>query len=187
MADEAVVENQEAPKTDAGAKPEPTPDAPKYTDKQLNDLLVRDAGKEVKKLLAEAGLDPSGDVKADLAKLKAARDAQLTEEQKRAERDKAVADELSASKREASEARAESAALKAGVPADKCERVRKLALAGDYEGDNEAEKVAAVLKDFPEFVKAATPSEFGGKIKAGNVDEQAQMLAQIMKNAGIKQ
>lgn len=186
MADENTVETTEAPKPDVGTKPEPAADAPKYTDKQLNDLLARDAGKEVKKMLAEAGLDTSGDIKADLAKLKAARDAQLTDEQKRAERDKAIEAELSASKREASEARAEAAALKAGVPADKCERVRKLALAGDYDGATEAEKVAAVLSDFPEFVKSATPPEFGAAVKGGKVDETDAAFAMVKKNLGIK-
>ena len=165
---------------------EPAVEAPKYTDKQLNDLLARDAGKEAKKLLAEAGFDTSGDIKADLAKLKTLRDSQLTAEQKAAEAAKAKDDELSASKREASEARAEAAALKLGVPADKCDRVRKLAMAGDYEGATEAEKVAAVLADFPEFVKAQAPGDVGRLTKGSQVNEEEALLAQMKKNAGIK-
>jgi hypothetical protein len=170
----------------AADPPAPAAEAPKYTDKQLNDLLTRDAGKEVKKLLAEAGFDPSGDIKADLAKLKTIRDGQLTEEQKRAEKEKATADELTKSKREASEARAEAAALKLGVPADKAERVRKLALAGDYEGATEAEKVAAVLADFPEFVKKEAPGDVGRRTGGSQVNEEEALLAQMKKNAGIK-
>ena len=165
---------------------EPAAEAPKYTDKQLNDLLARDAGKEVKKMLAEAGFDPSGDIKADLAKLKSVRDSQMTAEQKAAEAAKAKDDELTASKREASEARAEAAALKLGVPADKCDRVRKLAMAGDYEGSTEAEKVAAVLADFPEFVKAAAPGDIGRRTGGSQVNEEEELLAKMKKNAGIK-
>ena len=189
MADEVKTE-EPAKVDDSKAQPveekKPEADAPKYTDKQLNDLLARDAGKEVKKMLAEAGFDPSGDIKADLAKLKSVRDSQLTEKEKAAQDAKAKDDELTASKREASEARAESAALKAGVPADKCDRVRKLALAGDYEGANEAEKVASVLADFPEFVKVAAPGDVGRVTKGSQVNEEEAILAQMKKNAGIK-
>jgi hypothetical protein len=172
--------------TPAADPPAPAAEAPKYTDKQLNDLLARDAGKEVKKLLAEAGFDPTGDIKADLAKLKTIRDGQLTDEQKRAERDKEIEGKMTTAQREASEAKAETAALKAGVPADKAERVRKLALAGDYEGATEAEKVAAVLLDFPEFVKKEAPGDVGRLTKGSQVNEEEAMLAQLKKNAGIK-
>ena len=175
-----------APVTPATPPADPVAETPKYTDKQLNDLLARDAGKEVKKMLAEAGFDPSGDIKADLAKLKSVRDSQLTEKEKAAEAAKAKDDELSTFKREASEARAESAALRAGVPADKCDRVRKLALAGDYEGATEAEKVASVLADFPEFVKVAAPGDVGRVTKGSQVNEEEAILAQMKKNAGIK-
>ena len=188
MADE--VKHEEPAKVEDKAQPveekKPEADAPKYTDKQLNDLLARDAGKEVKKMLAEAGFDPSGDIKADLAKLKSVRDSQMTAEQKAAEAAKAKDDELTASKREASEARAEAAALKLGVPADKCDRVRKLALAGDYDGATEAEKVAAVLADFPEFVKAQAPGDIGKLSGGKQVNEEEAILAQMKKNAGIK-
>jgi hypothetical protein len=164
----------------------PAAEVAKYTDKQLNDLLKRDASKEAKKMLADAGFDTSGDLAADLAKLKTIRDSQLTEEQKRTERDKEIEGKMTTAQREASEAKAEAAALKAGVPADKAERVRKLALAGDYEGATEAEKVAAVLLDFPEFVKKDAPGDVGRLTHNSQVNEEEAMLAQLKKNAGIK-
>jgi hypothetical protein len=181
----------ETPATQAAAKPDPVADDPlnkpsNLTNKQVNDLIARDATKEARKLLADAGLDSTGDLKADLAKLKSIRDSQLTDDQKRAERDKEIEGKMTTAQREASEAKAEAAALKAGVPADKAERVRKLALAGDYEGATEAEKVAAVLSDFPEFVKKEAPGDVGRLTKGSQVNEEEALLAQMKKNAGIK-
>jgi len=170
----------------------PVAEAPLYTNKQLNDLLARDAGKEVKKLLAEAGFDPSGDIKADLAKLKTIRDGQLTEEQKRAEKEKAAKDEIDTAKREASEAKIEASALRAGLKApekDGDENDRRLKrfvrLANGYDG-TEAEKVAAVLADFPEFVRKEAPGDVGRLTKGSQVNEEEALLAQMKKNAGIK-
>jgi hypothetical protein len=183
--DKALEKNGEADTEDTKAD-DPLNKPSNLTHKQVNKLLLNETGKEVKKLLAEAGFDPSGDIKADLAKLKTLRDSQLTEEQKRAEREKEIEGKMTTAQREASEARAEVAALKLGVPADKAERVRKLALAGDYEGASEAEKVAAVLADFPEFVKKEAPGDVGRLTKGSQVNEEEALLAQMKKNAGIK-
>ena len=159
----------------------------KYTDKQLNDLIAKNAGKAVEKtraeLLAELGADSLDTLKAKLAKQAELEKASMTEAEK-------VRAELEAEKKKTQdfEARASAAELKAeiigkGVSADKAERVAKLA--AGYDGATVAEKVEAVLKEFPEFVKQSTASvglETGHK----SLNEEEALLKQLGEIAGLK-
>ena len=86
------------------------------------------------------------------------------------------------------EARASAAELKAeivgnGVPADKAERVAKLA--AGYDGATVAEKVEAVLKEFPEFVKSTTAS-VGVETGHKSLNEEEALLKQLGEIAGLK-
>ena len=160
---------------------------PQYTNKQLNDLLVRDASKEVKKMLAEAGFDTSGDIKADLAKLKSIRDEKMTDSEKTAAALKAKDDAVLTAKAEADAARAEVEAFKAGVSAANLAKVIKLA--GTYEGATMAEKIAAVLADFPMMGKANAAPAGGGSLgvetRHEELSEVEAMLAKARKQAGL--
>lgn len=167
-------EEQDAPESQA-------PEVAKYTDTQLNDLVKKNAAKEAVKILSEAGLESTGNLKDDVAKFKAWKESQMTEAEKYKtdlEAEKAKTKEV--------EARATAAELRAeivgkGVPADKADRIMKLAQS--YEGETPAEKVAAVLADFPELVKGA--QSIGVENKGASPNAEQALLDQMLKNAGI--
>ena len=69
-----------------------------------------------------------------------------------------------------------------GVPADKADRIMKLAQS--YEGETPAEKVTAVLADFPELVKGGAQN-IGVENKNASPNTEAALLDQMLKNAGI--
>ena len=175
-----------AGKPEPDAQTEPTKDAPepevaKYTDSQLNDLVKKNSAKEAVKILAEAGLESTGNLKDDVAKFKAWKESQMTE----AEKYKSDLEAEKAKTKEV-EARAIAAELRAeivgkGVPADKADRIMKLAQS--YEGETPAEKVTAVLADFPELVKGA--QNIGVENKNAAPNTEAALLDQMLKNAGI--
>lgn len=175
-----------AGKPELKEQPEPTINAPepevaKYTDSQLNDLVKKNAAKEAVKILSEAGLESTGNLKDDVAKFKAWKESQMTEAEKYKtdlEAEKAKTKEV--------EARATAAELRAeivgkGVPADKADRIMKLAQS--YEGETPAEKVTAVLADFPELVKGA--QSIGVENKGASPNAEQALLDQMLKNAGI--
>ena len=170
---------------DAGQGAEP--EVAKYTDKQLNDLIAKNVGKASEKtraeLLAELGADSLDTLKAKLAKQAELEKASMTEAEK-------VRAELEAEKKKTQdvEARASAVELKAeiigkGVPADKAERVAKLA--AGYDGATVAEKVEAVLKEFPEFVKQSGAS-VGVETGHKSLNEEEALLKQLGEIAGLK-
>lgn len=163
------------------------PEVAKYTDKQLNDLIAKNVGKASEKtraeLLAELGADSLDTLKAKLAKQAELEKASMTEAEK-------VRAELEAEKKKTQdvEARASAAELKAeiigkGVPADKAERVAKLA--AGYDGATVAEKVEAVLKEFPEFIKPTT-AVVGRESGHQALNEEEALLKQLGEIAGLK-
>lgn len=158
-------------------------EAPKYTDKQLNDLLKRDAGKEVKKLLSEFGFAETGDIKADLAKLKSLRDSQMTESDKTraalAEKDTA----LTAAQSEAENAKYEAAAARLGVPEDKIDSFVKHARVSD--GETPMEKMKAYLGEIGFKNAPASPDNVGAVTGAQGLSDQERMLAAARKQAGL--
>jgi hypothetical protein len=165
------------------ADPPPADNTPKYTDEQLNNLVAKKAAKEAEKLLKEAGLETTGNLKEDVKKLNEFKNSQKSELEKLADQNKAAEDKATAARQEADNARAEAEALKSGVPAEKVEKVRRLAMSGSYEGDTVAEKVAAVIADFPEFVKSGQP--FGSQTQTKTQDATEKALAEARKLAGL--
>jgi hypothetical protein len=172
-----------------GATPPATDQAleqPKYTDKQLNDLIAKEAGKRQEKatadLLAKMGFKSIEEVEA----FNKSRQESMTQ----AEKDKLKLAEQEAAAatnaKERDEARAEVAALKAGVPADKVAKVVKLA--AGYDGDTMEAKITALLADFPDFVKGATgqaPRNAGLVTGQQGVSDEERLLAIARKQAGL--
>lgn len=174
----------------ASATPAPVSDQaqeqPKYTDKQLNDLIAKEAGKRQEKatadLLAKMGFKTLEEVEA----FNKSRQESMTQ----AEKDKAKLAEIETTAqtaaRERDEAKAEVAALKAGVPADKVAKVVKLA--AGYDGDTMDEKITALLADFPDFVKGQTvqaPQNAGRVTGQQGVSDEERLLAIARKQAGL--
>lgn len=162
-------------------------EVPKYTDKQLNDLIAKESAKRSEgaklAMLKEYGIESP----EALAELKKLRDEKMTETEKTAAAFKAKDDAVLTAKAEADAARAEVEAFKAGVSAANLAKVIKLA--GTYEGATMAEKIAAVLADFPMMGKANAAPAGGGSLgvetKHEELSEVEAMLAKARKQAGL--
>ena len=166
------------------AEPKQDPKPEKYTDEWVNNLVAgkskEAAEKARREIYKELGVKDADELK----KLREMKEAQMTaEERMKAELEESnkASDEI---KKEAEGIRAENEALKKGVPADKVERVKKLVLSGVYEGETVAEKVAAVLAEFPEYAKAV-PGDIGAKTGNQTVSEETRLLELARKQAGL--
>lgn len=171
-------------------KTEPKPD--KYTDEWVNNLVAgkskEAAEKARREIYKELGVKDADELK----KLREMKEAQMTAEERMKaqleERMKAQLEESNKAsdeiKKEAEGIRAENEALKKGVPADKVERVKKLVMSGVYEGETVAEKVAAVLAEFPEYAKSV-PGDIGAKTGNQTVNEETRLLELARKQAGL--
>ena len=189
MADETATNSteQQATTTEAqGTATQATAEQPKYTDKQLNDLIAKESGKRQEKatadLLAKMGFKSIEDVES----FQKTRQESMTQ----AEKDKLkIAETETAAQtaaRERDEAKAEVAALKAGVPADKVAKVVKLA--AGYDGDTMDAKITALLADFPDFIKQATgqaAQNVGRVTGQQGVSDEERLLAIARKQAGL--
>ena len=177
-----AVESQ-ATEQPAQATGQEAPEVAKYTDKQLNDLIAKNAAKAAEKaraeLLGSIGVKDASEIEA----LKKAREAQMTE----AEKLKAELDALKGadaeSKKAADAIRAENAALKKGVPADKVGRVVKLS--AGYDGESVEERVAAVLEEFPEFIKVPV-KDIGAPAHGQTQNEADALLEKARAQLGLK-
>lgn len=179
-----VAEPQEPVKTEPAepVKTEPKPE--KYTDEWVNNLVAgkskEAAEKARREIYKELGVKDADELK----KLREMKEAQMTAEERmkaQLEESNKASEEI---KKEAEGIRAENEALKKGVPADKVERVKKLVLSGVYEGETVAEKVAAVLAEFPEYVKSV-PGDIGAKTGNQTVSEESRLLELARKQAGL--
>lgn len=164
------------------AEPEQKPE--KYSDEWVNNLVAgkskEAAEKARKELYKELGVKDADELK----KLREMKEAQMTAEERmkaQLEESNKASEEI---KKEAEGIRAENEALKKGVPADKVERVKKLVLSGVYEGETVAEKVAAVLAEFPEYAKSV-PGDIGAKTGNQTVNEETRLLELARKQAGL--
>ena len=180
----AVVEPEptEPVKTDQEPKQDPKPD--KYTDEWVNNLVAGKSKEAAEKARREIYKELGVKDAEELKKLREMKEAQMTAEERmkaQLEESNKASDEI---KKEAEGKRAENEALKKGVPADKVERVKKLVLSGVYEGETVAEKVAAVLAEFPEYVKSV-PGDIGAKTGNQSVSEESRLLELARKQAGL--
>ena len=175
---------KETPTQDQATEERPE-DKPKYTDKQLNDLIAKESAKRAEgaklAMLKEYGIESP----EALAELKKLRDEKMTDSEKTAAALKEKDEAAASARAEAEAARAEVEALKRGVPADRVAKVVRLA--GTYDGATMAEKIAAVLVDFPEMATkpAGTAGNMGRETAHQEVSEQERMLALARKQAGL--
>lgn len=180
MSDAVETQTTEIPASEQQTE---TPEVAKYTDKQLNDLIAKNSAKAAEKaraeLLGSIGVNDESEIEA----LKKAREAQMTE----AEKLRAELDVLKGADGEAKKAadaiRAENAALKKGVPADKVDRVVKLS--AGYDGESVDERVAAVLEEFPEFVKVPV-RDIGAPAHGQTQNEADALLEKARAQLGLK-
>ena len=179
-----AAEPQEPVKTEPAepVKTEPKPE--KYSDEWVNNLVAgksKEAAEKARRdMYKELGVKDADELK----KLREMKEAQMTAEERmkaQLEESNKASDEI---KKEAEGIRAENEALKKGVPGDKVERVKKLVLSGVYEGETVAEKVGAVLAEFPEYAKSV-PGDIGAKTGNQTVNEESRLLDLARKQAGL--
>jgi hypothetical protein len=160
------------------------PEAAKYTDSQVNDLIAKNTAKEVGKMLKDAGLEASGNVKQDLAAFKAWKESQMSESEKANARAKELETANAEAIARADRAEAKAEALARGVPADKADKVVKLATSGVYEGENVAAKIEAVLAEFPDYIAKNGPV-FGMQTRTEGASAQDTAMQAALKAAGL--
>ena len=166
---------------------DPAAEAPKYTDKQLNDLIAREATKREAATKAAIMKELGVDTPEALAELKKLREEKMTESERAAASLKAKDDAVLAARADADAARAEVEAFKAGISAENLAKAIKLA--GTYDGATMAEKIAAVVADFPMLKGKAGATAGGGSLgvetKHEELSEVEAMLAKARKQAGL--
>ena len=151
----------------------------KFTQKQLNDLIAKEAGtresKTRQEILSKLGLSSVD----DLEKLKAKLDSEKTEEQKRAEaleQEKKRAEELEG-KTKTADLIIELLAL--GM--DKASAKKYAKFANEEEGETAEAKAQAFITNNEGLVKKSAPANLGVKTGSKQVNEKEAMLEQMKK------
>lgn len=172
----AEEQTQAVETTPAAAEPA-APAEKTYTQKEI-DAMIGGVKKDAQaKLLKDLGVENVDNVKEALKQLKEIQDANKSEADKL--REQLAAAETT--KAEAAQIRLELEAIKKGVPADKAEKVVKLAAA--YDGN-----IDAVLAEFPEIIKAPAPAAqaFGAQTNPQVANEAEKLRNEIRAGLGLK-
>lgn len=154
---------------------------PKYSDKQVNDMLAakvgKEASKEVAKILEAAGIKDTAEL-AELAKGKKIPAADDPAKKELEELKKSTSELTQRADRNEAEAQA----LKAGVKPEALERVVKLAMSPAYEGTI-SERINKIVAEVPEF--KGTGAAFGVPPKDDKQDATESVLNQARRAAGL--
>lgn len=172
------------PVTPPVAPPEAPKPEPKYTDDDLNARAAAARKEAAEKVWKKHGFESEKAFEDYLAAKKTDDEKAKSDAQKAAEAREAAEKKAQEAEDGAQAIRLENAALKAGVPADRAERFVKIAAA--YDGDDAAAKIAAALKDFPEFKGGASLPNVGDKSKSQPNDDLASAKAAAAKAFGLK-
>lgn len=177
--------------TTAPATPETpeikTPEIPAgktFTQDDINHLIAQQKKEAQASILKQLGVTDIDSVKDALAKFKEMQDSQKTEMQKTLEQLEAEKNQTLSAKKETEKYQGVLEAIKLGVDPNKAEKVFALSLT--YEGETTADRVKAVLTEFPELIKSATVPEFGGQSRNGEVDTKATDEQILRKAMGLE-
>jgi galactitol-specific phosphotransferase system IIB component len=130
-----------------------------FSQEDVNNLIAKESKNAVEKILKDLGVQDAKSAKTEAAKTEAEAKANAAE--------------------------AKFAAIAAGVPVDKADKVVKLAMA--YDGETIQDKISAVLAEIPELKgqpQAQAPS-LGGKTNNQATSDIDKMLAEARKAAGL--
>lgn len=165
-------------------------DEKKYSDKELNDISLKNSKKAEAKLLKELGIDDVEKAKSILAKAKEEEEANKSVDEKTKEltqsRDKA--------RLEAMNSKIENALLRKGVSDSRVERAVRLidkANILDANGDIDSSKLTTevedVIKDFPELISKTEETKKGFQVGGdGKEDKKDDDMDQMRKIMGLK-
>ena len=181
--------NDEPGQQDAGQGTPPAQQqepAKTFSQEDVNNLIAKESRAAQEKLLRDLGVTDTKSAKEGLAKLKEMQDAQKTEAEKLAADLAASSEKITAAETRALAAEAKLEAIASGVPADKADKVIKLAAA--YDGETMADKIKAVLEEFPELKgqpPAAPAPQIGGKTDNQNMSDIDKMRAVARRAMGL--
>lgn len=172
--DQAVQEGQPAGKT--------------YTDAELSGIIARKQSEQVDKLLKDLGIESQGSLKDRISALKKYEDAHKSEMDKAVEGKTAAERAAQEAIARAEKAEAKAEALIAGVDPGKMDRFMRLALT--YDGETVQDKVAAAIKENPEFKMQGTGAgpapALGGKVKNQGAPADQAATAAFRAALGLK-
>lgn len=165
-------------------------DEKKYSDKELNDISLKNSKKAEAKLLKELGIDDVEKAKSILAKAKEEEEANKSVDEKTKEltqsRDKA--------RLEAMNSKIENALLRKGVSDSRVERAVRLIdktnildANGDIDSSKLTTEVEDVIKDFPELISKTEETKKGFQVGGdGKEDKKDDDMDQMRKIMGLK-
>lgn len=192
--DNANNTNQEVDDTSKNTKADETKETKsseekKYTDKELNDISLKNEQKALAKQLKDLGIDDVEKAKSILAKAK-------EEEEKAKSVDEKTQDAIKRAEKatlEAINAKIENALLRKNVKDEKVTRAVRLVDKKnilDEDGSLDQSKLDAeieeLLKDFPELVSKSDEDKKGFKIGSDGKEEQKDELSEMRKIMGLK-
>lgn len=192
--DNANNTNQEVDDTSKNTKADETKETKsseekKYTDKELNDISLKNEQKALAKQLKDLGIDDVEKAKSILAKAK-------EEEEKAKSVDEKTQEAIKRAEKatlEAINAKIENALLRKNVKDEKVTRAVRLVDKKnilDEDGSLDQSKLDAeieeLLKDFPELVSKSDEDKKGFKIGSDGKEEQKDELSEMRKIMGLK-
>lgn len=192
--DNANNTNQEVDDTSKNTKADETKETKsseekKYTDKELNDISLKNEQKALAKQLKDLGIDDVEKAKSILAKAK-------EEEEKVKSVDEKTQEAIKRAEKatlEAINAKIENALLRKNVKDEKVTRAVRLVDKKnilDEDGSLDQSKLDAeieeLLKDFPELVSKSDEDKKGFKIGSDGKEEQKDELSEMRKIMGLK-
>ena len=190
----ANVQNQEVDDTSKNAKVDEkketkSSDEKKYSDKELNDISLKNEQKALAKQLKDLGIDDVEKAKSILAKAREDEEKSKSVDQKTQE----AIQKAEKATLEAINAKIENALLRKNVKDEKITRAVRLIDKKnilDKDGTLDQSKLNAevedLLKDFPELVGKTNEEKKGFKIGDDGKEEQKDELSEMRKIMGLK-
>lgn len=161
----------------------------KYTDKELNDISLKNTNKALAKQLKDLGIEDIEKAKAILAKAKEEEEANKSADEKTKEiitqRDKALVEVINS--------KIENALLKKGVNEKKVERAVRLVdknnilnEKGEIDVSKLETEIEATLKDFPELITKKEEDNVGFKVGGDCKEDKKDQYSQVASIFGNK-
>ena len=172
--------------TKADGKKETNSDEKKYSDKELNDISLKNEQKALAKQLKDLGIDDVEKAKSILAKAR-------EDEEKAKSVDEKTQEIIKKATLEAINAKIENALLRKNIKEEKVTRAVRLVDKKnilDKDGSLDQSKLDAeieeLLKDFPELISKTEEDKKGFKIGDDGKEEQKDELFEMRKIMGLK-
>jgi hypothetical protein len=162
----------------------------KYSDKELNDISLKNEKKALAKQLKDLGIDDIEKAKSILAKAKADEEANKSQDEKTKE----LTQKYDKARLDAMNSKIENALLKKGVSESRVARAIRLIDKNNILGDDGEvdlsklnSEVDDTIKDFPELIPTKEEEKKGFKVGGdGKEDEKTDELSEMRKIMGLK-